>query len=124
MFDLEIGGKKVKAKVTFYTAQLYEAEFRSDLISDFFGVQEDQSIIEVEDGAIAKIDFTKTNWLATAKVLWAAVKTAKESTPGYAQWMKNTSGLNLWLVREQLASEVSDCFFRSGSAEEGDEQEV
>ena len=113
MFEIEIDGKKCKAEVTFYTAQLYEAEFRKDLIQDLFGVQALASPLEMEGEAIATIDFTKVNWLSTAKVLWAALKTADESTPGYTAWMKSTSGLNMWLVQEQLASEVADCFFRS-----------
>ena len=123
MFNVEIDGEKYKAAVTFYTAQLYESEFRSDIIKDFFGVQALSTPIEVgDDGNIANIDFTKTNWLAATKVLWAALKTADDSIPGYTQWMKNTAGVNMWLVQDQLGVEVADCFFRSDIAGDNPEE--
>lgn len=113
MFEVEIGGKKVKAEVSFYTAQLYEAEFRADLIKDLFGEQVFSSPVESDGENVISIDFTRVNWLATAKALWAAIKTADESTPGYTAWMRATKGLNMWLVSDQLATEVADCFFRA-----------
>lgn len=113
MFEVEIGGKKVKADVSFYTAQLYEVEFRSDLIKDLFGTQDLKPNVEMDGETVLKIDFTSINWLATAKVLWAAIKTADESTPSYTSWMKATKGLNMWLVSELLSAEVADCFFRA-----------
>jgi len=114
MFELTIDGKAVKAEVSFYTAQLYEAEFQSDLIKDFFGVQAGEAIVTSdESGQIATIDFTKINWLAATKAMWAAIKTADAAAPGYTAWMKKTSGTNLWLERERLALEISDCFFRA-----------
>ena len=67
MFTVEIDGKAAKAEVTFYTAYIYEAEFKSDLIQDLFGVQTADPTVgfNVEDdgdGATVKvvsIDFTK-----------------------------------------------------------------
>lgn len=119
MFEIELGGKTYKAEVTFYTSYLYEAEFRSDLIKDLFGMQESEDPVSL-DGSdkIVSIDFTKTNWIATMKVLWAALKTANPSTPSFANWMKKTSGVNLWLVNEQLGAEVVDCFFHTDVARE------
>ena len=123
MFTFEIDGKTCEAKATFYTAHIYEMEFRSDLIRDLFGVQTAEQPLEVErtgdgedDYRIVKIDFTKVNWTVVAKALWAAVKTADPSTPNYAEWMKSTSGVNLWLVQDQLGNEISDCFFRPEAA--------
>ena len=123
MFTFEVDGKPSKAKATFYTAHIYEMEFRSDLIRDLFGVQTAEQPLELErtgdgddDFRIVKIDFTKINWTVVAKALWAAVKTADPATPNYAEWMKSTSGVNLWLVQEQLGNEISDCFFRPEAA--------
>ena len=132
MFQVEIDGKKYDAEVTFYTAHLYEMEFKADLIQELFGIQTADPSIgfdvegEGEDAKlqIARIDFTKVSWTAVAKVLWAAIKTADDNTPSYTQWMKNTSGANLWLVQEQIGAEVADCFFRSGAAEEDVEEEA
>ena len=119
MFEVEIDGKKVKGEVSFYTAQLYEAEFKTDLIQDFFGVVDDGAALSMEDGHVLRIDFTKTNWLATAKVLWAAVKTADEYAPNYTKWMKGAKGANLWLVSDILSAEIADCFFRAEAPEKG-----
>lgn len=116
MFKVEIGGKEYDAEVSFYTAQLYEAEFRKDIIQDLFGEQDFTAPVQADGDTVLKIDFTKVNWIATAKVLWAAIKTADEATPSYTAWMKQTSGVNMWLIQEQLAAEVADCFFRAETA--------
>lgn len=116
MFEVEIDGKTVKAAVTFYTAQLYEAEFRSDMIKDLFGEQDLKPAVSIEGDDIVKVDFTKVNWLVMAKVLWAAAKTADDAIPSYTSWMKKTSGVNMWLVQELLGAEVADCFFRTDAA--------
>lgn len=124
MFELEIGGKTYKAEVSFYTAQLYEAEFQADLIKDFFGVQANEGMLTTDDeGDIATIDFTKINWLAATKAMWAAIKTADDSAPSYTAWMKKTSGANMWLVREQIALEIADCFFRAEAPAQGGAKE-
>jgi len=121
MFEITIDGKQVKGEVSFYTAYLYEAEFGGDLIKDLFGTQDLEPEIETAGGAVVRIDFTKTNWNAVGKVLWAAVKTANEATPSYSAWMKRTKGLNMWLVGMLLSEEVADCFFRTEAA--GEEEE-
>lgn len=132
MFHIEIDGKDFEGKVTFYTAQLYEMEFRSDIIQDLFGIQTAEQPMEIEvDGEgenatarIAKIDFTKISWTAVMKTLWAALKTADSSLPSYSEWMKGSSGVNLWLAQDLIGNEVSDCFFRPSTAEEGAEEEA
>ncbi len=120
MFKVEIDGKTVDAEVSFLTLQLYEAEFRADIIQEFFGVQDDQAPVTYDKNgeAIVKIDFTKIGWSSIVKALWAACKTADPSTPSYSSWMKKAKGVNMWLVRDQLSNELSDCFFRSGTADE------
>ncbi|MBR3327913.1 MAG: hypothetical protein IKG22_11390 [Atopobiaceae bacterium] len=125
MFTFQANGKNYEAKATFYTAYIYEMEFRSDLIRDLFGVQTAEQALEIErtgdgedDYRIVKIDFTKVNWTVVAKALWAAVKTADPSTPSYSEWMKKTAGVNLWLVQEELGNEISECFFRPEAARE------
>ena len=121
MFKVDIDGKTVDAEVSFLTLQLYEAEFRADIIQDFFGVQDGKAPVTYDenDESIVKIDFTKIAWSSITKALWAACKTANPSTASYSSWMKKTKGVNMWLVREQLAEEISDCFFRTGAAKEG-----
>jgi len=139
MFEAEINGEKVGAEVSFYTAQLYEAEFKRDLIQDLFGIQTAEPSVEFNEigdkpedvqkfldspgDYIASVDFTKVSWNVVSKVLWAAIKTANPSAPGFMQWSKATKGVNLWLVQEQIGEEVSDCFFRTATAEEDLERE-
>ena len=119
MFKVDIDGKQYEAEVTFYTARLYESEFMGDLIQDFFGKQE----FTDESNPSLFIDFTKINWTATTKVLWAALKTADESTKGYIEWMKASKGMNTFIVRDQLATEIADCFFRAETTEEDTPEE-
>ena len=116
MFEIEIDGKMAKAEVSFYTAYLYEAEFQRDLIKDFLGVQDSIAPVEFEGESVVKIDFTKIDWNASSRALWAALKTADQKTQGYEKWMKQAKGVNMWLAREMLAAEVSDCFFRPETA--------
>ena len=118
MFDFEIGGKKVQAEVTFYTAWLYETEFQGDMLKDLFGEQDFDDPIVVDGGRVVKVDFTKVNWTAVTRVLWAACKTADDKTPSYRAWMKDAKGANLWELNEVLSAEVADCFFRAEAAGE------
>lgn len=120
MFEVSIDGKKAKAEVSFHTAVLYEAEFRKDLLKDFFGdaLKASEQVELDDDMNVVGIDFEKINWSAATRALWAALKTADESVPNYYEWSKNTKGVNIWVVRDELAGEVADCFFRADVAEE------
>lgn len=121
MFTVEIDGRSCDAEVTFYTAQLYEAEFRSDIIKDLYGAQDAASApisFDPDGEAVVRVDFTKVDWLALTRILWAAIKTADDSAPGYSAWMRTAKGVNLWEFRDQVDAEVADCFFRSGPAGE------
>lgn len=123
MFTVEFQEGTYDAEVSFYTAVLYEQEFCKDMLQDFFGVQGTEGPIGVDGDAIVTIDFTKVNWGAATKALWAAMKTADPSIPSYQLWVKNTKGANMWLIREQLANEIGDCFFRAEApGEEAEEK--
>ena len=128
MFEVEVNGRKQKAEVSVRTAILYEAEFGKDIIQDFFGVvDEDDGVIEfetVEDektgeksDRIARIDFTKIDWLATIRVLWAAIKTADPGAKPFGAWSEEVGGLDMMAVRFAVANAMGDCFFCSEAAE-------
>ena len=117
MFEVVINGEKTKAEVTFYTAWLYEAEFQSKLIQDYMGGQEFDEVGEGDD-AFAIVKFDSIDWMTMTRVLWAAIKTAKESTPSYEQWIRKAGGANLWNARASLDEAITDCFFRSEAAGE------
>ena len=121
MFEVSVNGKMVKADVSFYTAWIYENEFHADLISDFYGVQ-DMSPIATEGEGGYKVDFTKVNWMAATRVLWAAIKTVSASAPSYGAWMKKTRGIDSYTLRQQLDEAIADCFFRpEAGGEEAEE---
>lgn len=112
MFEVKIGGETSTAQVTFFTALIYENEFGKDMLKDFFGVQAIKDPIE-DDGGVVSVDFTQINWTAASKALWAALKTADDTTDPYSVWVKKSSGANMWLIYEQLSVEIADCFFRA-----------
>lgn len=117
-FEFDVNGEKKTAEVTFYTAQLYEAEFMSDIIADLFGsLNANDAEFSFEDGALVGIDFTKVSWTSVTKALWAAVKTADANTVPYPIWVRGMDGVNLWDVRDALIDAMSECFFRSETAE-------
>ena len=115
MFEVEINGKKQKADVTFYTAWLYEAEFQSKLVQDYMGGQ-DYDEIESDGEKLAVVKFESIDWVTMTKVLWAALKTANEKTPPYEKWIRTAGGSNLWDIRGELDSAITDCFFRTETA--------
>lgn len=120
MFEVEINGKKHKADVTFYTAYIYEAEFQSKLVQDYMGGA-DYDETEVEGEKVAVVRFDTIDWLTIMRILWAALKTAKESTPPFEEWLKKAGGANLWEVRSDLDNAITECFFRSlGGGEDGE----
>ena len=124
MFDVTIGDKTYKAEVSFYTAVLYEAEFRSDIIADLFGVQgQGMNPITFKGDNVATIDFTKVGWLSVAKATWAALKTVDSSTPSYSAWMKKARGVNFWDLRDAIIEDASDCFFRTPATNEEESEE-
>lgn len=113
MFEVEINGETRKAEVSFYTAWLYESEFQSKLIQDYMKCQDFDEITSDGGRAIALVKFDSIDWLTVTRVLWAAMKTADESTPPYERWMRETGNANLWDARNELDSAITDCFFRS-----------
>ena len=133
MFKVEIGGKTVEADVTFYTAYLYEAEFTSNIIQDVYGRQGEDSpqfvemeVSKDEDGdesvKVRSIDFSAVNWTSLLKATWAAIKTVNPRTRGYADWLKDSSGIDLVEIRGELINAIDDCFFRSRASEEESEK--
>lgn len=108
--EIELNGKKVEFKVTVLTTVLYEQEFGSDIIKDLFGkvVQEDSNDVV--------FDYTTTNWTATLKALWAAIKTANPSTPNFSDWAAGCDGIDLFEVSGVLMPEVMKGLFRNTAA--------
>lgn len=108
MTEITVGGESRKAMASVLTLMLYEQEFGKGLIEDLFGKVE--NVAQDED---VVIDFTATNWTAMARVLWACLKTADDSLPGFAEWSRGADDLNMFEVAGKLNSLVNGAFFRT-----------
>ena len=113
MFEVEINGAKHKAEISFYTAWLYESEFQSKLIQDYMKGQDFDEVTNEGGMAVAVVKFDSIDWVTVTKILWAAIKTAEESTPPFEKWLRESGNANLWDARNEIDSAITDCFFRS-----------
>jgi len=107
--DYGCGEKEIIAST--YTLVIYEQEFDgADMIKDVFGRIE-ITRDEKTDDVIAVFDYTKTNWTALLKALWASLKAADDSIEPFVEWAKNTGSINLSDVSVQLIPEIRrNCF--------------
>lgn len=119
MAAIETGLGKVEVIASVETLAIYEQEFDGrDMIQDVFGKIE---VSEEEDGIV--LDFTRTNWTALARALWACERTADRTVPSFAEWSKGAEGLNLLTVNRDLGEVIRKGFFRA-SADAAAEQEI
>ena len=105
---IDINGIETEFICTSYTTTVYEQAFRADpyervtgdIIADVMGrmrVSGNDIIGSDEDGnLVVTIDYTRDNWQAEKRALWAMIKTATEirringekvkPTPSYPEW--------------------------------------
>ena len=95
-----------------HTLMVYEQEFGSDLIQDFYKTVEIREN-KKKEGVIATLDFRNVNWTALTRVLWAGVKTANDATPSFKDWAKTTGELNLLELNNEIVPLVERAFFRT-----------
>lgn len=113
--DYGQGEKEIIASA--YTLVLYEQEFKSDLIADYFGDQTmRRSDLEMEDeDVLFTLRFSDTRFAQVPKVLWACLKAADEfGIPPFREWSKSITGIDLIEVNNELAALVGKAFFRAG----------
>lgn len=117
MIELEINGKKVKAKYTVWALALYEQEFNgANLIADLFGKVEMPTPDAEDESPAFVLDFTANNWTTYLRVLWAGIKAANDKTKGFGEWAKSVESINLWVVVNKVSNEVMNCCFRAGAS--------
>ena len=127
--DYGQGEKEVVASI--YTLTIYEQEFKSDLIADFFGDQTvRKSDLEMEDeDVVVTFRFSDTRFAQVPKVLWACLKAADEfGIPSYKEWAKSVTDVDLFDLNNEVAALVGRAFFRAGVADleengEGEQEE-
>lgn len=124
--DYGNGPKQVVASV--YTMMLYEQAFHSDIVSDVWGrVELTRDDIDgasqttrrnsAGDEVVLTIDFTRTNWTALTKALWACEKTADESVPIYEKWAEDVGEVDLMQLKNELLPVLNAGFFLAGAAD-------
>ena len=107
-------GNEVEVELGFETLVIYEEEFGRDLIKDFFGKTE-VPVGDEADGSedTVTIDFTQTNWTAITRVVWAGARTAAgDGFPGYREWIRTVSDMNLRQASDTMMPEAIRKFFR------------
>lgn len=118
--EIELNGKKVPLKVSVLTTVIYEQEFGTDIIKDLFG-----KVVQDTSNEVV-FDYTTTNWTATLKALWAAVKTANPATPPFQEWADKCGDVDLFEVSGVLMPVVMRGLFRATATiieEQGEESE-
>ena len=140
MATIDYGMGDREFRCTYRTLTIYEHEFRdpdgnpADLISDVMGkvrMSADETGIEIDDdGNIAAvvIDYTRDNWNAQKRALWAMLKTAEaiaikrgldvEQVPSFREWDESLLECEPDLREVSLAvgNELQRGLFRGGAA--------
>jgi len=141
MAMIDYGAGEREMRCTAWTMSLYEHEFRDkddnprDLIKDVMGkviVQSDDVITVTEDGAFAQVvmDYTRKDWNATMRALWAMLRTAFdislahdpiEPVGSYDEWSRSLLEVepDMERVQHDVSQELQRGLFRSGAAASG-----
>jgi hypothetical protein len=107
-----------------------------DLIKDAMGkiiVASDDIITVTSNGAFATVteDYTRIDWIATLKALWAMLRTASERAitknlphtdiPAWDEWCGDLIDCepDMDAIRKQVAGELQRGLFRGGAAASG-----
>lgn len=120
-----------KTLCTAWTLVVYEQEFHADMIKDVFGVIDAKKtrIVYDDDGTLAKIDYTNTNWHQNMKALWAMLKTysdvafaagdlaPNERVKPYFEWVCSVGKVNLDEIAAFVIDEMNAGLFRDAAAD-------
>ena len=100
------GDGELEVTVNIHTAVIYEQQFESDMVGDVIGkVELGESSDEL------RLDFTKTNWTATMRAIWAGASEADPTFPPFEVFERNHKDLNLMLCSSLLQDEIVTRFF-------------
>jgi len=141
---IDYGMGEREMRCTAWTFVLYEQEFHADeldnitgdLIADVMGkvvVTTNDMFTVTEDGGFATVveDYTRIDWNATLRALWAMLRTAEDIavTKGvalprvgsYDEWTRSMVECepDMQLVRHDVAQELQRGLFRAGAAASG-----
>lgn len=139
MATIDYGKGDVDFRCTAWTCLIYEQEFHDDenekitgdLIADVIGkviVSSNDVLTVDEDGAFVTtvIDYTRVNWNATLRALWAMLKTESDitgsrSVPSYSEWSRSLLECepDMQEMHALVAEELQRGLFRAGAAASG-----
>lgn len=112
---IDFGQGEVEIAAGVGMMMIYEQEFNSDIIKDLY----DKVVIRKEDedeDIIAALDFRKVNWTILVRTLWACMRNADKTLPGFKEWSENVGDINLLDLNAQLMPIVERSLFRTGAA--------
>ena len=139
---IDYGQGEREYRCTAWTFVLYEQEFRdesgkpADMIADVMGkvvVSSDDILTVNDDGAFVTVveDYTRFDWGATIRALWAMLRTASDIADSKGQATARIPSYELWsrsllecepdmqVVRHDVAQELQRGLFRAGAAASG-----
>lgn len=148
MATIDYGDGERELVCTGWTQVIYEQEFHSDdndaitgdLIADVMGkmfVTSEDLIVANDDGVFARtvIDYTRINWNAIRRGMWAMLRTAKEiaddehrdapDVPSFRSWEKSLLKCECDMndIATLVMSELQRGLFRTGAAASGQTSE-
>lgn len=142
MATIDYGTGEREMRCTAWTLVVYEQEFKSadevrgDLIADTMGkviATSDDVLTVNDDGAFVTVveDYTRVDWNATMRALWAMLRTAADiaqskgqpyvPTGSYDEWTRTLLEVepDMHAVRKEVVRELQRGLFRSGAAASG-----
>lgn len=144
MATIDYGLGEQEFRCTAGTLVIYEQQFHSDpyervtgdLIADVMGkviVSSSDMLSVTEDGAFVTVveDYTRFDWNATLRALWAMLRTSYEislskglphaSIPMWDEWSASIAECepDMQQVRHDVAQELQRGLFRAGAAASG-----
>lgn len=140
MATIDINGEPVEFVCTAYTTTVYEQEFREceykrvtgDIIADVMGVLKvtSKDFVDSDEhgNVVVSFDYTRDNWQAERRALWAMIKTAVEirrvngekvgPMPSYSSWERSLIEWepDMREVSYAVCNELQRGLFRAGAA--------
>lgn len=97
---IDYGRGEKEVLFSLYSLMIYEQEFHSDPIHDLY-----------------RGEYEDVFFPSVPKVLWAGLKAADDSIPGYERWSRDIRGVNLRDLSNEMIPEINEAFFRNGASD-------
>lgn len=122
LYDYDGSGKERELVMSAYTLMVYEQEFKTGMIEDVFG----KVRLSDEDDSEVVLDFTRDNWFAYIKALWAMLKAGMdlaraerrqyEYVPSFNEWSLKATSFDIQEVSRVVIEACQAGLFRASAA--------